>query len=328
VILVLAGGVGLGAYQAGVFDCLDSNPQRRPRWIAGSSVGAVNAALIAGAPPERAVETLRKFWNGDDLWIPSIPVAMPVPMPARHAQNWLSALQSRLLGAPGHFTPRTWSGPFTSFQSLYDLAPMQRRLARLIDFERLNSGEIRVSIATTDIESGEPVVFDTQAGARISMEHLLASCGYLPEFAPVEIDGRLLGDGGFYANAPVDLLQGGGPGGRASGPIIVADLFARDGERPASLEGALARRNDLFFGNQTLRPLRMLCHYEKLGPVLYLSYRASDEEAGPEKPFDLSRRSIARRWEAGMRDMQRGLELLAANPPLGRVTVVRAPADT
>ena len=81
--------------------------------------------------------------------------------------------------------------PAHRFRSFYDLAPLRERLRRFVDFGRLNSGEVRFSVATTDLESGETIVFDTAKGARIEVDHLLASAGYLPEFAPVEIDGRL-----------------------------------------------------------------------------------------------------------------------------------------
>jgi NTE family protein len=92
------------------------------------------------------------------------------------------------------------------FRSLYDLAPMKGRLAGLVDFARLNSGEVRFSIATTDIETGELVIFDNTKGDNITIDHVLASCGFLPEFAPVEVDGRLLGDGGLSANAPIEAV--------------------------------------------------------------------------------------------------------------------------
>ena len=93
-----------------------------------------------------------------------------------------------------------------AFRSLYDLAPMKDRLERLVDFRRLNSGEVGFTVAATDIETGELVVFNPAKGDEISIDHLLASCGFLPEFAPVEIGGRLLGDGGLSANAPIEAL--------------------------------------------------------------------------------------------------------------------------
>jgi NTE family protein len=321
VALVLAGGVGLGAYQAGAYDAVHRTSTVSIKWLAGSSVGAVNAALIAGSAPDERVETLRRFWNEGDFW-----AALKPPMDwsgeLRHVQNWISALQTRLFGAAGHFRPRLSLNPMKPFESLYDLTPMRRRLEKLVDFDRLNSGAVRVSVATTDIETGELVVFDTGAGARIGVQHLLASCGFLPEFAPVEIEGRLLGDGGLYANAPVEIVLD----GWTEGPVIVLDLFAREGSRPTSLEAALERKSDLTFGNQTLRFLAAVCSRSasrRAPPILYLSYRASGSEAGPEKTFDLSRATIADRWQAGILDMQEVLQRVGSGEQLSGLTIIR-----
>src|SRR5205807_7069990 len=128
---------------------------------------------------------------------------------------------------------------------------LRSRLDALIDFERLNGGDIRLTVATTDVETGELVMFDTDRGDRIEIDHLLASCGYLPEFAPVDIRGRLLGDGGLAANAPIEALRD------HDGALtcFVLDLFPREGERPKDLESALARKSDLTFANQTWQRL-------------------------------------------------------------------------
>jgi NTE family protein len=118
-------------------------------------------------------------------------------------------LHTRLFGSAGHFRPRL-PNPVGPFKSFYDLMPMKERIAELVDFDRLNGGNISIAVAATDIESGEPVIFDTARGDRIGIDHLLASCGFLPEFAPVEINGRLLGDGGLSANAPIEAVVRGG----------------------------------------------------------------------------------------------------------------------
>ncbi len=136
-------------------------------------------------------------------------------------------MQTRLFGAPGHLQA---SGPRLSFSSLYDLAPTVAFLRQRIDFGRLNGGEIRFTVATTDIERGGVVLFDTGKGDRIEMDHLLASCGFLPEFAPVEIGGRLLGDGGLAVNAPFEPALDEAEGTRD--PVLILDLFARGGRRP------------------------------------------------------------------------------------------------
>jgi NTE family protein len=312
VVVVLSGGLGLGAYQAGAYERM-AHAKLIPAHIAGSSVGAVNGALIVGSGSDERINALRAFWSAGDLWFRSF----ALPGYFGHAQNWLSVVHTRLFGASGHFRPQlpSW-GPF---RSLYDLAPMKERLLRLVDFERLNSGEIRFSVAATDIKTGELVLFDTSKRDKISIDHLLASCGFVPEFAPVEIGGRLLGDGGLSANAPIEAVD---EDPRTS-LIFVIDLFARDGERPRSLEDALARKNDILFGNQTMQRLHLLHASGRLGPVVYLSYRPHQEEAGPEKTFDLSRATISERWSAGRADMDLGLERIKEGEQTASITEIR-----
>ena len=108
-ILVLQGGGALGAYQAGVYEALQGHGET-PAWLAGISIGAINAALIAGNAPEHRVERLREFWNQ---------VTEPVGAPAlalagfgRSAQNRSSAWLAALFGAPGFFAPRLPPAPF------------------------------------------------------------------------------------------------------------------------------------------------------------------------------------------------------------------------
>jgi NTE family protein len=328
--LVLAGGMGLGAYQAGVYEELHEQGIE-PGWLAASSAGAINAALIAGNPPEDRVSALRRYWLDAAMWSWDRQT-LPVGSAFRHLSNWLSAIQSRLAGAPGYFRPRLPADPFSPFRSLYDLAPMHARLKGLIDFDLLNAGRPRVSIATTDIESGEPVIFDTAAGDVLRSEHLLASCGFLPEFAPVEIGGRLLGDGGLSINAPFEpvLDEAGSP----PPYILVVDLFARDGSRPTSLETALARKTDLTFANQTVLRLQSFLRGRTAAgaaahtapPIFYLSYRAVPDEAGSEKMFDLSRRTAETRWRMGRLDMQEALKRISGNAATGGLHVIRRPA--
>lgn len=315
IALVLAGGIGLGAYQAGVYSALHAKGRYRVVWTAGSSVGAVNAALIAGNKADDRLSQLRRFWMSGALSSPFATRSGPV----RHVQNWMSVMQGRLFGVHGHFTP-SWTGiPPRAFTSVYSLRPMRARLRALIDFDRLNSGDIRISVATTDIETGELIVFDTGQGRRVEIDHLLASCGYLPEFAPVEIDGRFLGDGGLSANAPIDAVLD--DDSQAPALIFVADLFARDGSRPRDFATAVARKSDLMFANQTHQRLEAFRreaalrdgHGHKRRRIVYLSYRAPDHEAGPEKAFDYSRQTLEERWQAGVSDYADANRLLEAD---------------
>jgi NTE family protein len=130
--------------------------------------------------------------------------------------------------------------------SLYDLEPLKTTLSRLIDFGLLNSGDIRVTVVTTDMATGEPVIFDNRR-TTITMGHLPASSGLPPEFAPLEIEGRLLGDGGLAANAPVfPVLRE-----LDDGLCVVTDLYARKGPPPTSIEPGLDRKIEVMFATQT-----------------------------------------------------------------------------
>jgi NTE family protein len=326
IAVIFSGGIGLGVYQAGAYAELHLQEALRPTWVAGSSIGSVNAAIIAGNRPEDRVSRLRELWRAD------VSSKLSYGLPAAfwrwdHLQNWASAMKTRIAGSTGQFRPKiclAWE-PFGSF---YDLAPLRARLESLIDFVRLNSGDVRMTVATTDLETGELVLFDTQKGDEIGPDHLMASCGFIPEFAAVEIDGRLLGDGGLSANAPIEALH---LSDEADGlTCFVLDLYARDGERPHDLESAMSRKNDLIFSNQTWQRLvayqrelelraRLVTSTPRPGPqtaagatILYLSYRPRLEEAGAERGFDYSSRMLDRRWQIGVLDMQEALTQLKA----------------
>jgi NTE family protein len=169
-VLVFSGGLGLGAYHAGVYEAYPLPLH----WCCGSSIGAITSALIAGNPPEKRVGALRAYWERSDA-APNRRGADPL----RHTFAWMSALGTRLIGSHGHFHPRLAVDPLR-FRSFYDLAPTRERLTQLIDFDRLNGGEVRLTIAATDLENGDAVLFDSQRD-RIMLDHVLASCGFLPE---------------------------------------------------------------------------------------------------------------------------------------------------
>lgn len=320
--LIIGGGVALGAYAAGAVAALTEAGQRCDR-IAGSSIGAVTAALIAGGPPEGAASRLCAFWSA----VATTRTA-PVLEPWRELWNWASALGSRVAGS-GMFVPRTPFDLTSEVPSLYSSAPLAALLARLVDFDALNDGTTQVSVVATDLESGLPVTFDTARGDRIGVEHILASSGMPPEFAPVRIGDRMLGDGGLSLNVPVELLLA----GRAPAQAVVIDLFARDGTIPRTLIAGLERRTDLLFASPTWRALALI---EQLASVrgaqegtqvVVLSYRAPLHEAGSEKLFDYARPTLAERWAAGAQDAAAALELLAEPVPGFSVTAVRR-ADT
>lgn len=183
--VVFAGGLGLGAYHGGAFEALTSVSPHID-WVTGSSAGAITAALIAGCPIPDRLANLRGYWHA-----PAAPAV--TTSPSRHLSAWLSSINTRLLGHTGFFHPRL-ALPSFPFTGLYDLGPTRERLQRLIDFGRVNIGELRISICATDLESGDAVLFDSSS-ERIEMDHILASCGFLPN----SVRCRLPGDGSAMA---------------------------------------------------------------------------------------------------------------------------------
>lgn len=328
--LVFAGGLGLGAYHLGALEALIGGGVE-PVAVAGSSIGAVTAAIVAGNPPGQALAQLDRFWaeaagGASDLWQP----------PGRHLRAWTAAAGARLAGAPGLFRPRPWlEAAFGPDPALYDHRELAGTLTRLADFERLNAGGVRCCIGTTDLETGQAVLFDTAAGDRIAPEHVVASGALPPNFPAVIVEGRVLGDGGLSCNLPFEPLLATGGGHPPPPPLVILlDLFAPDATPPRSLEAAAARAVEVQFAAQTAVRLAGVARERALAArlggadpvdVLWLSYRASSHEAGPERQFDFSAETLRERRAAGAADAAEALARLDALPaPDGlRITRIR-----
>jgi NTE family protein len=341
--LVLSGGVALGAFEAGACAALEAAGRPNPGWIAGSSIGAVNAALFAAAPLSRGGEALREFWDSVAQDPTPLTTFLLGPPPAqgawRAAHNRAAAWQTLLMGRPGLFRPGLRLGGGRAF---YDLAPLRARLEATLDLERLNRGPTRLSIVTTDAETGERVVFDTARGHWLTAAHILASSAMPGLFPPVELEGRRLLDGGLSAHAPLDLILREVAGEALT--CLVVELFHPGGRRPRRVPVALARPVDLAFGHQTRRALaaharewevraRMACLARHVpedrradpevaqllraagigarATVVLMGYRAAFDEAGPGKTFDFSAATLADRWRAGEAAMAAALRRLA-----------------
>lgn len=305
VALVLGGGNALGAYHGGAFTAMAA-ADVRVDWIAGSSIGAITAALIAGSASERREATLREFWrraastSGEASW---------VPKEWRQPLQVASALQARLFGRPALFHPRLPESPSVGRPGLYDVTPFRNTLLEMVDFDRLNNGSTRVSVVAVDVETGEEVVFDTRH-ERIGVEHLLASAALIPDFQPVNINGRVLVDGGLADNVPVDVVLSEPPDLPLT--CFALDLFPTHASPPSHLLQAAQRQSDLMFANQTRRSLRDQQEIWRLrGPahpasVYWLEYRGTADEIAM-KSYDFSGTILKRRWHTGERDMRAAL---------------------
>jgi len=261
VALVLQGGGALGAYQAGVYEELSSTAYQ-PDWFAGVSIGAINAALMAGNPPERRVERLSEFWqlvsSGMGLQAGALPAApwlkavSEIAQP-RSAFNQFSALWSAMLGIPGFYKPRI---PPAVLQpdgtpgalGIYDTAPLRETLERLIDFDLVNSKKVRLSMGAVNVRSGNSEYFDNFDRV-IGPEHVMASGALPPAFPPVEVDGEAYWDGGLVSNTPLQYVLD--MRARESLLVLQVDLFSARGELPVNLAGVQQRQKDILYSSRT-----------------------------------------------------------------------------
>lgn len=338
VALVLQGGGALGSYQAGVYEAL-SESAYVPDWIAGISIGSINAAIIAGNAPENRVASLRQFWEeitAPSAWWPASPGELFDEMYKR-----AGALSAVLFGQPGFFEPRepfAWlngAGP----SSYYDTRALKATLERLIDFDRINARETRLSVGSVNVRTGNFCYFDN-AEIKIRPEHVMASSALPPAFPAIEIDGEFYWDGGLVSNTPLEYILGYYP--RRSRLAFQVDAFPSRGPLPRSLEEVSEREKDIRYSSRTrkgtdrFRAMHDIRHnletlLDKLPDnlknepeveflreiacvttmdIAHLIYRP-EETQGPYKDYEFTRRTMQERWAKGFSDTRL---TLAASP--------------
>ena len=249
-VLVLQGGGALGAYQAGVYEGL-AEAGAAPDWVAGVSIGAINAALIAGNVPEMRVARLREFWERVSSGNPFIPPSALDPV--RPAFNRLSAATVATFGVPGFFVPRfppPMLAPDGSLEamSIYDTGPLKTTLTELVDFKLIKQKHVRLSVGAVEVHTGNSKYFDNTQ-MTLGPEHILASGSLPPGFPPVTIGGKQYWDGGIVSNTPLWYVLDDSP--RMSALILQVDLFSARGELPQNLDQVLERAKDIQYSSKT-----------------------------------------------------------------------------
>jgi len=252
VALLLQGGGALGSYQAGVYQELDRNGINVD-WVAGISIGAVNAAIIAGNPPERRVERLRSFWDRVSAGLPDI-WFLPTDG-VREVAHLAAASAVTMFGVPGffqpHFLPTLMAQPGSaSATSLYDSSPLIGTLNAHVDWDLLNDGPVRLSVGAVDVESGNFVYFDTHGPDRVRIDHrhILASGALPPGLPAIPIDGRHYWDGGLVSNTPLAHVLDHQQGDML---IFQVDLFPAEGPLPLELTDVWSRMKDIQYSSRT-----------------------------------------------------------------------------
>ena len=261
-VLVLQGGGALGAYQAGVVDALHVSGHQ-PDWVAGISIGAINAAIIAGNEPGAVIEKLRTFWERVSSELTAIAPADSGP--ARRWFNEVSANLTASMGAPGFFRPRIPGlvGPAALFNqtSIYDTSPLRATLLELIDFDRLNKGPVRLSMGAVHVLTGNLCWFDNRE-REIGPEHIMASGALPPGFPAVLVDGEPYWDGGLLSNTPLQFVID--EAEACDMTIFQVDLFHARGTTPKDLSDVVQREKDIRFSSRTRRNTDALQQIEEL----------------------------------------------------------------
>jgi len=347
IALVLQGGGALGAYQAGVYEGMHE-AGIRPTWLAGISIGALNAAIIAGSPEPQRVERLRRFWET----ICAAPVEWPTPeglvaaipfaFDLRSAQNGAAAMRALLQGQRGFFKPR-FPPPFLSLStgdaatSFYDTTPLRETLERLVDFDRLNSGEVRVSVAAVNVRTGNLVYFDT-AERRLRPEHFMASGALPPGFPAIEIDGEYYWDGGMVSNTPLSRVLTSEP--RRDTLTFQVDLWSAKGRLPYDLLEVSSRQKDIQYSSRTRAITNHMLQMQKMRQALQHLMAKLPEAAKNDRDVmaiaDLARHPAyniihliyqSKAFEGHSRDYEFGMEAMREHWRSGLDDIRRTLAD-
>lgn len=335
IVLVFQGGGALGAYQVGVYQALHE-AGIEPDWVVGTSIGAINAALIAGSPFAERLNRLTEFWSRVER---SGPWGFDLP-------GWFGQTARNMMaltcGVPSFFEPRNPAAFLSPHVLLgaedagyYTVEPLRRLLAELIDFDLVNDGPIRLSVGASKVQSSEMVYFDSR-DIRLGVEHILASGALPPAFPAVRIDGELYWDGGILSNTPVELVFDDRP--RLSGTVFSVHLWNPHGPEPETIWQVMNRQKDLQYSSRAeshierQRQLHRLRHviselakhvppgavpedwyaelvsygcYTKTHVVRLLAPALADEDHS--KDIDFSPEGIRQRREAGYRHTRQTL---------------------
>ena len=229
VVLVLQGGGALGAYQAGVYQALHE-AGIEPDWIIGTSIGAINASLIAGNEAPNRLPRLEEFWDrmADKAFWHALAAWAGTGQP-------LSYWKALSYGVPGFFEPNplAFLGPHMPLGAdragYYSTAPLERTLLELVDFSVLNRGRPRLTVGAAHVRTSRMRYFDSRDG-ELGVKHIMASGALPPAFPAVRIDGELYWDGGILSNTPTEVVFDDAP--RRSSLIFAVHMWNPIGPEP------------------------------------------------------------------------------------------------
>jgi NTE family protein len=276
VVLVLQGGGALGAYQAGVYQALHE-AGIEPDWVIGTSIGAINGALIAGNTAEHRLDRLREFWKR-----------------VEHASPYASAA-IMAYGIRAFFVPRlpAFGGVHAQVgldrASYYSTAPLRETLAELVSLECLNAKHMRLTVGAVSVRTGAMRYFDSRERA-LGIDHVMASGALPPAFPAVRIDGEAYWDGGVYSNTPIEAVLDDNP--RRDSVIFGVNVWQPSGAEPQSIWQAMGRQKDIQYASRADSHIARQKQIHRLRHVI----RELTQHLSPEKQRELKELSS---WGCG-----------------------------
>jgi NTE family protein len=323
VVLVLQGGGALGAYQAGVYEALHE-AGIEPDWVIGTSIGAINGALIAGNTAENRIARLREFWKRVEQ---TAPLAV--------ASIFMRGIQPFFVPRPFNFGG-VHAKVGLDAASYYSTAPLRETLGELVSLDCLNAKRMRLTVGAVNVRTSKMRYFDSRDAA-LSIDHVMASGALPPAFPAVRIDGEPYWDGGVYSNTPIEAVLDDKP--RRDSVIFGVNVWQPTGAEPQSIWQVLGRQKDIQYAS------RADSHIERQKQIHHLRHVISELAAllPPEardtmhcqeltswgcrttmhvvrllaptldsedylKDIDFSPAGIRARWEAGIADTRRVIE--------------------
>lgn len=244
-VLVFQGGGALGAYQAGVYQALHEAGVE-PDWVIGTSIGAINAALIAGNDRGVRMDRLTEFWR-------RVEHGHFFESPAASLMNPVRTMSAIMAGIPAFFTPNTlaFMSPHMPLGAeeagYYSVDPLRRTLADLVDFSRITECGTRLTVGAANVRTSEMHYFDSR-DTRLDVRHVMASGALPPAFPAVRIDGELFWDGGIVSNTPVEAVFDDMP--RRSGVVFAVHLWNPHGNEPRSIWDVMNRQKDIQYSSR------------------------------------------------------------------------------
>ncbi|MFM9937380.1 MAG: patatin-like phospholipase family protein [Novosphingobium sp.] len=327
-VLVLQGGGALGAYQVGVYQAL-CEAAIAPDWVVGTSIGAINAALIAGGPIEQSMERLSTFWSRVEQG-----KFMGTPLP-----SWFPAAARNMMavtmGIPAFFRPNPAAflsnhaplGPEAA--GYYSVAPLAELLTELVDFDYINNGPMRLTVGASNVQTSEMTYFDSR-DMPLDVRHIMASGALPPAFPAVRIGDELFWDGGILSNTPVEVVFDDNP--RKNAMVFAVHLWNPHGADPQTIWEVMNRQKDVQYSSRAAshikrqRQMHKLRHIiAEMSDLLTDAARATLKERGlagygcmtrmhvvrllapalayedHAKDVDFSPEGIRQRWDAGYR---------------------------